>query len=182
MDIIIDLYKYFSRFVPKPVLEDMFIQPGDTRDTGYDEVRSEILAESDENRIDAIEAFVVSINENFVSQRVKNTKGVILFVEYGKINLNHDQANGVRQALSVTVVNDFSIVDNDNLNEILLMNECWIILDSIIQTMNEEQGSLDFCGGSELVTYPVDIRPVDPVTFYGRGGWSAIFENSKTIL
>jgi hypothetical protein len=145
MDLIIDLYKYFSKFVPKQVLIDRFIQPDTTQNVGYSEVESEILARGNESVIDRIESFIVSINENYVSQRVKNAKSVTLFVEYGKISL-------------------------------------WIILDSIIRTMQEEQEELEFCGITELVTYPIEIQPVDPVTFYGRGGWCALFQNSTTLL
>jgi hypothetical protein len=182
MDLIIDLYSYFSRFVPKNVLRDMFIQPEATQNQGYSEIKAGILAAGNGRVIDQIQTFVVSINENYLSQRIKNSKGIILFVEYGKINVNHEQMKGIQEALAVTVASDLSTVGNDNLNEILLMNECWIILDSIIRSMQAEQETLEFCGNSQLITYPVEVQPVDPVTFYGRGGWCAMFNNSKTML
>ena len=182
MDLIIELYKYFSRFVPKKVLRDMFIQPESTQNPGYSEVKAEILAAGNQQVIDKIQTFVLSINENYLSQRVKNARGIILFVEYGKIELDHEASQGVKEILSIAVVNDFSTAGNDNLNEILLMNECLIILDSILQTMQTKQEELDFCGNSQLIIYPVEIQPVDPVVFYGRGGWMAMFKNAKTIL
>lgn len=180
MDLIIDLYKYFSQFVPKQVLKNMFIQPDKTQKTGYEEVKAEIMSSGNSKVIDEIKTFVVSINNDFVDQRIKGAKGIILFVEYGKISLNHEQADGIKEALSVVVVNDFSIANNDNLNEILLMNDCLNILDKILRAMQEDQEIQRVCG--TLITYPVEVQVVDPKSFHGRGGWCAIFENSKTIL
>jgi hypothetical protein len=181
-DLIINLFKYFSQFVPQEVLKGIFIQPEKSRKPGYPEIEAEIRTSADTNRIPDIEKFIVSINENFVSERIKNTKGIILFVEYGKFSVDHETMKGVKESLAVTVAHTFTDTNNDNLNEILLMNQCLEILDRIIRTMKEEQEQLDFCANGELVTFPVDIQVVDPASFYGCGGWSAMFTNAYTIL
>lgn len=181
-DLIINLFKYFSKFVSKEVLEGIFIQPDNSRKTGYSEIESEILAQSDNNVIDEIEKFVVSINENFISERIKNSHGFILFVEYGKLNVDHNTEKGIVQSLAVTVAYNFSDNNNDNLNEIIHMNKCLDILDKILRRMGEEQSELDFCANSELITYPAEIQAVDPMSFYGCGGWCAMFTNANTIL
>jgi hypothetical protein len=72
--------------------------------------------------------------------------------------------------------------NNDNLNEIVHMNRCLDILDKILRQMGEEQDEPDFCAGAELITSPVEIQVVDPVSFYGCGGWCAMFTNANTIL
>ena len=181
-DLIINLFKYFSKFVEKDVLKKIFVQPNNSQKTGYAEIKSEILSQSDDSVIPGIEKYIISINENFVSERIKNSNGFILFIEYGKLSVNHDIENGVVEALAITVVRNFSDKNNDNLNEIIQMNQCLDILDRIIRQMGEEQGELDFCANAELITYPAEIQVVDPASFYGCGGWCAMFSNSNTIL
>jgi hypothetical protein len=182
-DLLINLFKYYSKFVPKEVLRELFIQPERSRKSGYNEIETEVLAMDNTDVIPEIEKFVVSVNEAFVSSRIKNAKGFILFVEYGRISANHDIIKGVVESLAVTIACNFSDNNNnDNLNEILLMNQCLEILDRIIRHMEDEQQGLDFCANAELVSYPVDIQVVDPVHFYGFGGWCAMFTNSTTIL
>ena len=182
-DLIIKLFRYFSRFVPLKVLKEIMIQPEHSRLSGYSEINAEILADLEpEVRIPEIEKFVFSSNEKFVSERIKNSKGIILFVEYGNIAANFKIANGVKESIFVTVAHNFSNTNNDNLNEVILMNRCLDILMSILQQMIADEGQLDFCLSIELITMPVDIQVVDPSVFYGCGGWAAIFQNSTTLI
>lgn len=181
-ELIINLFKYFAKFVPKDVLQEIFLQPLSSRKAGYDDIESEVLALSDNDIIPDIEKFVVSINENYVSERIKNSQGFVLFVEYGKLSVNHEIEKGIVESLAISVVHNFSDNNNDNLNEIILMNQCLDILDQILRQMTLEQEDLDFCASAELITYPAEIQIVDPVNFYGCGGWCAMFTNANTIL
>jgi hypothetical protein len=178
--IIIELYKYFSQFVPRDVLEKMFIQPNDTQNLGYAEVKAELMAKTDTERIADIDTFVVSINENFVSQRMKNANKTILFAEYGDITLNPTVAKGTKQTLSITVAHAFPQNNNDNLNEVLIMNRCLAILNQIIEKMNADQTNGEFCANMDLIIFPAELQPLDPTIFFGRGGWAATFKNSIT--
>jgi len=184
-DLIINLFRYFSRFISIDVLKETLIQPELSRLPGYSEIEAEILADpadpTQNIRIPYLEKFVLSINEKFVSEKIKNSKGFILFVEYGNISADFKRANGIKQSIAVTVVRNFSDTNNDNLNEALLMNRCLEILMLIIRQMFADMGQLDFCSSLELITVPVDIRVVDPASFYGCGGWCAMFQNSQTI-
>ena len=180
-DLIIKLFRYFSRFVPVMVLKALMIQPEHSWLPGYSEIEAEILADPAQ-RIPEIEKFVFSINEKFVSERIKNAKSFILFVEYGSISADFERANGIKESVAVTVAHNFSDTNNDNLNEVLLMNRCLDILLSILRRMTADQGQLDFCSSIDLITMPVDIQVVDPTTFYGCGGWCALFQNSTTML
>jgi hypothetical protein len=180
-DLIIELLKYYAKFVPKSVLERIFIQPGKSRFPGYDEIKTEMLALPNDQVLPDFDTFVVSLNENFVAERMKNSKEYVLFVEYGSFSVNHSFTEGVKGNLAVGVVRKFSDLNNDNVNEIIQMNKCFVLLDTIIQAMADEQETLDFCDGT-LVTFPLEIYPVDPAAFYGCGGWIAKFEKINTIL
>ena len=182
-DLIIKLFRYFARYVPLYVLREMMIQPDRSRMPGYFEIRAEVLADPSPGvRIPEIEKFVFSINEKFVSERIKNSKGLILFVEYGNISADFTHANGVKESIAVTVAHNFSDTNNDNLQEVILMNRCLDILLSILRQMFADMGQLDFCASLELITLPVDIQAVDPAFFYGCGGWCAVFRNAVTIV
>ena len=82
----------------------------------------------------------------------------------------------------MTVAHNFSDTSNDNLNEVILMNRCLDILLFIIRQMFADMEQLDFCSALELITTPIDIQVVDPSSFYGCGGWCAMFQNSQTIV
>ncbi|MDR0681761.1 MAG: hypothetical protein LBG15_07940 [Dysgonamonadaceae bacterium] len=182
-DLIIKLFRYFSRFVPVPVLQEVMIQPEGSRYPGYSEIESEILSSSEDSaRIPDIEKFVLSINENFLSERVKNAKSYILYVEYGNITADFQKANGVKQTLGITVAHNFNDANHDNLNEVLLMDRCLNLLTTILRQMIVDQKQLDFCSSIDLITMPVEILPVDPISFYGCGGWAAMFKNATTVL
>ena len=185
-DLIIKLFRYFSRFVPTSVLKETMIQPERSRLPGYSEIQAEILLDPSDPlqnvRIPEIKKFVLSINENFVSERIKNSNGFILFVEYGNIAADFLRANGVKQSIAVTVAHNFSDANHDNLNEVLLMNRCLDLLMIILRQMIADQGQLDFCSSIDLITMPVDILAVEPAMFYGCGGWCAMFQNSTTIV
>jgi len=184
-DLIINLFRYFSRFIPIEVLKEIMIQPEHSKFPGYFEIQAEILKNSaslQNVRIPQIEKFIFSINEKFVSERIRNSKGIILFVEYGNISADLKRANGIKQSIAVTVAHNFSDTNNDNLNEVVLMNRCLNILLRIIQQMFTDMGQLDFCSSLELITVPIDIQVVDPSSFYGCGGWCAMFQNSQTIV
>jgi hypothetical protein len=180
-DLILLFFKYFAQFVSKEALGGGFIQPDHSRKPGYNEIEAEIMNLPDTHVIPAIARYVFSVNENFISERIKNLKGFALFVEYGKISVNHEQADGIRQTLAITVAHPFSDANCDNPNEVLLMNEALEILDRILRRMNEQQREFVMCGYS-LITWPVEIHPFGPATFYGAGGWSAIFTNSFTMI
>jgi len=179
-DYILELYKYFSKFVPKKTLTPSFKKPAKPK-PGYDEFKTEVLAQPDTFVLPDIGTFVVSADIDRVSDRIKNSTGVVLFVEYGKTSLDpNNSSEGVEENLSVTIVESCEFTNNDNLNEALIINNCLNLLIQILDQMQADQTELDSCGESSLVQFPVDIIPVDRKTFFDRAGWSAQFNNKKS--
>jgi len=180
-DLIIDIFKYFGKFVPKSVLEKNFVQPTTSRLAGYDMIRAEVMALPSTNELPELDTFIVSINENFVSERMKNAIGYILFVEYGAMTVDHTIPEGIIEQLAVSIVRKYSDSNNDSINELIQMDKCFELLDKILQTLMLDQSNLDFCGGA-LVTVPVKVEPVDPALFFGCGGWVAKFKKTNTKI
>jgi hypothetical protein len=181
-DYIIQLYKYYSKFVSKQVLTDTFSQNEESKNAGYDELKAEMLSQPDTTVIDQVATFVVSTNNEFVEDRVRNSKGIILFVEYGSFNFNPIITGGVTEAIGISVCMEYSISNNDNLNEALIMNKCNNILNAILVQMQADQSELDSCSPNGLIKFPAKIHAIDPKAFFGRIGWTAIFDNETSAL
>lgn len=73
-DVILDLFKFYAKFVPKPVLKKMFAKTSKQL-PGYNEVKAEVLSTSDDHVIPDIDAYIFSPNEEFLSKKMKNQKG-----------------------------------------------------------------------------------------------------------
>lgn len=179
-DYILRLFQYFSKYVPKPVLTHMLVQPEHSTRSGYASLSAEILSQPDTCVISDIGTFVCSTNRNYVSEKIKNSDGIILFVEYGSFSFNPLETFGVTQKLAITVCHEFNMSNHDNLNEILLMNKCNNLLNSILVQMQEDQTALEACGLLNLIKFPAEVIPIEPETFFGRSGWTALFENENS--
>lgn len=181
-DYIINLLKYFSKFVPKTVLQDIFQQPEHSRNAGYNELVAEIMSHNDLSVFDKVGTFIVSANRKFVIDSVKKSTGIVLFVEYGEFSFNPSSELGVTEKIGITVAHEYTMTNNDNINEALLMNECNNILNQILLTMEADQEELEACGLSRLIRFPANIFPVDPESFSDRTGWTALFSNESSVL
>ncbi|GAB1358668.1 hypothetical protein MASR1M31_04470 [Porphyromonadaceae bacterium] len=167
------LFKYFAKFIPKDVLTKSFIQPKSSLIPQYNEISSYVLSLPDDDVINDLTWFVLSANERMVSERVRNNNGYTLFVEYGKITIDSESLSSTHQHVAITVAHPLSDSNKDNLSEILILDRCLSILQSILFTMHKNQEELEFCPSKTLIDYPVTVTPIDPSSFYGCGGFVA---------
>lgn len=180
MELHLTLFKYFAKFVPKDALRKILSNPDYSQRPGYAEVTADVLSAPGTSVIDKISNYVFSMNEKFVSDKIRNNDKIILFVEYGAVSYNPVVPLGIRQKLAVYVAFPISIANNDNLNETLLMTETFDILTSILDKMEADQEDIDFCGNTKLIDFPAEIFPVESTLFYDHSGWMAIFDYSET--
>lgn len=180
MELHLTLFKYFAKFVPKDALRKILSNPDYSQRPGYAEIAADVLNAPDTDVIDKISNYIFSMNEKFVSDRIRNNDKIILFVEYGAASYNPVVPLGIRQKLAVYVVFPLTIANNDNLNETLLMTETFDILTSILDRMEADQEDLDFCGNTKLIDFPAEIFPIESALFYEHSGWIAIFDYSET--
>ncbi|MDR1718438.1 MAG: hypothetical protein LBS20_21585 [Prevotella sp.] len=180
MDLHLTLFKYFAKFVPKDALRNILANPDESQQPGYAEVVAEILNAPDTDVIEKISNYIFSMNEKFVSDKIRNNDKIVLFVEYGAASYNPVVPLGVRQKLAVYVVFPLTIANNDNLNETLLMTETFGILTSVLDKMEADQEDLDFCGNTKLINFPAEIFPIESALFYDHSGWMVTFDYSET--
>ena len=178
--IIQDLIIYFARFVPIRVRKEMLKQPQNARFAGYEEVKADVLSISEVQALPDFDSFVVSVNNKLVSDRVKNSRNFMLFIEYGDIKVL--TANGVTRngvGLSVSVACELNEANNDMLNEAMKMQRGLELMQLILTDMREVSNN---CGVLEFVTSPVQVMPLDPSLFFGHGGWAASFVRKQTVI
>ena len=178
--VIQELLLYFARFVPVETRKEIFKQPASSRLPGYEELRAEILALPETQAFREIDSFVLSINDKFVSERVRNSKKHLLFIEYGHINIT--KPGGIIYndiSLTLSVACSLSEANTDMLTEALKMQRNLEIIKIILADMKNQN---DICPATKYLDFPTDLMPLDPSLFFGHAGWAATFKRQKTIL
>lgn len=181
IDFLRDLFIYFARFIPKKVLIDSAVQLKNSRPKGYDELIAELKALPDDRIIPDIDTFVFSINEKYLSDKIKQNKDTVLFVEYSNISVPEGNVKDISQNIYITVAGEITISNNDMYAENLKMIKYLNILSKIIGYMDEDQRENNWCSSRKIIVYPANIQVVDPRMFYDRGGWSVEFKTTKEI-
>lgn len=152
-----------------------------SRSEAYKAVMDAVMALPDNDVIPEITDVIISVNEKFVSSRISNSKGIILFVEYGNIHLDHDGYGKQEADLAVTVADNFNVSNMDVIQEAIIMERCYAILDRIISRMHEEQDSVDWVNPLiKQISFPASIYTVEPQRFYDRAGFSVMFKREDT--
>lgn len=178
--VIQDLLLYFARFAPVETRKEIFKQPVSSRLLGYEELRTEILALPETQAFPEIDSFILSISDKFVSERVRNSKRHLLFIEYGHINIT--KPGGIVYndiSLTLSVACSLSEANTDMLTEALKMQRNLEIIKDILTDMKTHN---ELCPALKYLDFPTDLMPLDPSLFFGHAGWAANFKRQKTIL
>lgn len=182
MDYTLQLFKYFSKFVPKAVLSEQFKQPQHSLKAGYAEIQSDILSTPDNSVIADVSRFICSANTKYVEDSVRNAKGLILFVEYGEKMFNPVVGEfGLSRNIAITVASEVNMSNNDNLNEAMVINLCENVLDRILLSLSDDQRNELGCSTIGRFEFPANISPIDAESFFGRGGWTAMLTIKNTV-
>lgn len=178
--VLVDIMKAFAQFVPKETLRQSLVQPDVSAMSGYSELAAELLAIPDGNVIEDIGSFVYSINRSWVSDSIRSSSGMVLFVEYGTAVYDASSPNRALPQIAVTVAQEYTMSNKDNLSELLIMDKCFNTLLLIISVINDNQLSLDSCSDCKIVESSCDLIPIDSEDFFSKVGWTAFFnKNTK---
>lgn len=178
--VIQEIILYFARFVPVAARREVFKQPVISRPSGYDELKAEILSLPEFNSFPEIDSFIVSINDKFVSERVRNSKKHLLFIEYGNIQIVKPSGITYNEtALTLTVACELAENNSDMLTEALKMQRNLEIMQTIFNNMQAEN---DNCSITKYIDFPATLMPLDPTLFFGHAGWAAAFTRKKIAL
>lgn len=182
-DSLLQFILYYAKFIPKTVLDRLFVQPDATQRPGYSNLRSEMLALPEHSIIPEIQNFMFSLNTKFLSDSIKDAKGFLLFVEYGEVSkFTPVIQDGIKETVGITVAHEFNIANNDSINETLLMNQSYNIIIEILKTMYKDMRNPENCPVNTLINFPAKIQPVESQFFFDHCGWSAVFERYNSII
>lgn len=169
-----DIIKYYAQFVSDETIGKLVKSANKTPE--YLELLQSIQSGDQTNHISSIDNFIVSIDEKRVADQMRNSKGRILFVEYGGITMHGDVVQKANIDIAISVASNCTVSTSDMFSEALIMEENLRILNKIIDQM-----ALDASTSSCLkhITFPATIMPIQSKSFYDNIGWVAMFKRSE---
>lgn len=168
------LFNYFAQFVPISARRKTWAM---TDYSAGNPMVINLLNISNDRAIHDIDTYILSANPDYVSNSVRNADGMILFVEYGEGTFNPESLTPFSMRLAVTVATKIDSSNSDNLSESISLSHTLAILRTLLECMNYDRQSLASCAISELISFPCEIVPVDPSSFFGYGGFTAFFHS-----
>jgi len=177
-DFLLNIFRYFARFVPSETLKKCMVSPDYAALSGAMEIVADHEAADSPIAIADIDTYVMSANPNFVEDRVKNSAKTILFIEHGQTAMN-ESGLAVAIDIAITIAKPYTQTNRDNLNELLASNEMNNLLIKILSQMKADSEAGCACG---TFLFPADIQPIDPRAFYNRIGYVSFVRIVNPIL
>lgn len=171
MNILQDIFVYFARYVTPDVVERFFTKTSGDED--YARLRSSAMSAA-QGRFPQLTDYIFGVQEDSVSRRISQVKGVYLFVDYGNISSMEDARN-VRSdefSLAVTVARPMSSTALDMADELLVSDR----LLRVITAIREDMRSDDSDSFIRRMLFPNDITPFFARELSNSYGWTLMFK------
>lgn len=179
-DFLAQLYRSFAQFVPKEVIGKNFVASDQASMPGANELFTELMNLPNDKVYADIDTFLVSTDESVVSDRVKNSNNITLFVEYGEADFTPVADGGYIQDIAIVIAKDYTSKNSDNLNSVLSDDLCHNMLIEILTQLKKETDLQ--CSACGKWIFPANINPINPKEFYGKSGYAAYIKLSKTYM
>ncbi|MBQ6732340.1 MAG: hypothetical protein IJR06_04400 [Paludibacteraceae bacterium] len=177
-DILLQIFRYFCRFVPAEVLRKMAVTPDYAAMPGASEVAQEAASHDASVVISDIDAYIFSANPDFVSDKTRNSQTTVLFVEYGESAFKMSDTSYTID-LAVTIAAPYSKNNRDNIGEVLTFNKMLNNAISVIKDMEAYNEADSNCGKFSVTA---SIHPVEPKSFYDRVGITIFTKYTCNVL
>ncbi len=170
MNILQDIFIYFARYVTPDVVDRFFTKvSGDD----YNQLRT-MARTAATGRFPELTDYIFGVQEESVTRRIGQVKGVYLFVDYGGITSSEDLRN-VRSddfSLAVTVARPMSSAALDMADELLVSDR----LLRIIAAIRDDMRSDDSDSFIRRMLFPNDITPFYARELSNSYGWTLMFK------
>lgn len=169
--IVLDIFKYFARFVHREVLQKTFRVPNGN---DYKALMNDLLAEPSGREIDGITEFIFGTDSDKLSTVINSVAGIYLFVEYDRVSSTVNTATDRQDDLfHVAVTVACPVPDSMDLVSAAIINDkCLEILSSIRRRMREDE---DLRRGIEWMDYPATLTVFVSKALANSQGWSMEF-------
>lgn len=170
---LLQLYLYFSRFVPLEVLRRNHVA-GQLPDSGAEQVQQEVLKLESDERIQSIGDYLFLGDQDFVLERLRNSKGQLLFVDSDRLDYAAQVDDGVRMSIGVTVAEHYNRSNASVVSELVVQNRCLETLKRIVRRLTNEP-EINPCSICLNVEQSAEIRFFDAYQLNGLIGYTAFF-------
>lgn len=167
---LIELYRYYAKFVPLSVLKKNYL--GAKNDRGAAAIQAEVLADESDHRIDSIGEFLFMGDSDFILQRLRNSNQQLLMIDSDKLNYRPDVDDGSKMSIAVSICEHYNRTNTDVVSELAIQNRCLETLKSILHRTSD-----DFDGGCTpfWMQGEYEIHFLDAKALNGLIGYTAFF-------
>ena len=170
--IVLDIFKYFAKFVPKDALCKTFRVPEGNE---YHALMNDLLAEPSGREIEGITEYIFGTDQDKLTTVISSVSGIYLFVEYDRISSTVNTVTDRKDdRLHVAVTVACPVSDAVDLVGAAIINDkCLNILSSIRRHMREDD---DLKRGIEWMDYPATLTVFSSKALANSQGWSMEFD------
>lgn len=171
MSLLKDIFTYFARYVTPDVADRFFTKSAGEQE--YTMLRDEARAAA-RGTFPELTDYIFGVQEDSVSRRISQVKGVYLFVDYGNISSMEDARN-VRSdefSLAVTVARPMSSTALDMADELLVSDR----LLRVIAAIRDDMRSDDANSFIRRMMFPNEITPFYARELSNSYGWTLMFK------
>lgn len=176
-----NIIKYFGKFPDKAGVLKCFNRDPE-KYPGYDDLK-DYFTNLPAGLIPDISDFVFGSDMNVIANRIQGFKDFFLFVEYGEINAtapDNFQNRKTDLLLAITIAHQNNINDLDNIEDIMLTDQCLDLLLQIKNIMLDDDS--ETCIFEDLLQSDIKIQQLDPVRFYNNLGYVMSIRKNDYLL
>ena len=108
---LVELYRYFAKFVPLEVLRKNYVKSGTEKEAA--QIQTEVLADESDRRIASIGDFIFIGDSDFMLQKLRNSNKQLLMVDSDKLNYNPGVDDGSRMSIGISICEHYNRSNTD---------------------------------------------------------------------
>ena len=166
---LVELYRYFAKFVPLDVLKKNYIKSGTEKDAA--QIQAEVMADKSDLRIASIGDFIFIGDSDFVLQKLRNSNKQIFMVDSDKINYTPGVDDGSQISLGIS--EHYNRSNTDVVSELATQNRCLETLKKICRSISSDADNECLLGMH--LEGDFEIRFLDAKALNGLIGYTAFF-------
>ena len=166
---LVELYRYFAKFVPLDVLKKNYIKSGTEKEAA--QIQAEVMNDESDRRIDSIGDFIFIGDSDFVLQKLRNSNKQLLMVDSDKLNYNPGVDDGSRMSIGISICEHYNRSNTDVVSELALQNRCLETLKKICRAISGDAESECLLGMHMEGDF--EIRFLDAKALNGLIGYTA---------
>ena len=168
---LVELYRYFAKFVPLEVLKKNYIKSGTEKEAA--QIQAEVLADESDRSISSIGDFIFIGDSDFVLQKLRNSNKQIFMVDSDKINYTPGVDDGSQMSLGISICEHYNRSNTDVVSELATQNRCLETLKKICKAISADAENECLLGMHMEGDF--EIRFLDAKALNGLIGYTAFF-------